>query len=148
MSSITLLGTHASSLSLSTLSKPFSSHLAPTSVTLPLPSRFPKNSNPAVAVSPSGHIFLYNSESSFVWEYDSKGRRISEITLGKGEKVRRVACWEDRVVLSIGKKVRVMVKECEGKVGKWHCSKELEVSVSFSLLKRYVCKPNRVGAEK
>ncbi|OWZ63327.1 hypothetical protein AYX14_01721 [Cryptococcus neoformans] len=126
MSSITLLGTHASYLSLSTLSKPFSSSLAPTSVTLPLPSRFPRNTNPAVAISPSGHIFLYNTESSFVWEYDSEGRRISEIAFGKGEKIRRVACWENRVVLSVGKQVRVMMKEYEGKVGKWHCCKELE----------------------
>ncbi|KIR59559.1 hypothetical protein I314_04548 [Cryptococcus bacillisporus CA1873] len=133
MSSITLLSTHASSLSLSTLSKPFASPLAPSSVTLPLPSRFPKNSNPAVAISPSGHIFLYNSESSFIWEYDSKGRRISEIALGKEEKAGKVACWEDGIVLSVRKQVRIMMKDYEGKIGRWHCSKmfeELEDSIT------------------
>ncbi|KIR53916.1 hypothetical protein I315_03533 [Cryptococcus gattii Ru294] len=123
--SSTLLSTHASSLSLSTLSKPFASPLAPSSVTLPLPSRVPKNSNPAVAISPSDHIFVYNSESSFIWEYNSKGRRISEIALGKGEKAGKVACWEDGIVLSVRKQVRIMMKDYEGKIGKWRCSKVL-----------------------
>ncbi|KIR36578.1 hypothetical protein I352_01534 [Cryptococcus deuterogattii MMRL2647] len=132
MSSITLLSAHASSLSLSTLSKPFASPLAPSSVTLPLPSRFPKNSNPAVAISPSGHIFLYNSESSFILEYDSKGRRISEIALGKEEKAGKVACWEDGIVLSVRKQVRIMMRDYEGKVGKWRCRKMFEPIRPFS----------------
>lgn len=38
-------------------------------------------------------------------------------------------------MLSVGKQVRVMMKEYEEKVGKWHCCKELEVSVLFSLLR-------------
>lgn len=135
--SSTLLSTHASSLSLSTLSKPFASPLAPSSVTLPLPSRVPKNSNPAVAISPSDHIFVYNSESSFIWEYNSKGRRISEIALGKGEKAGKVACWEDGIVLSVRKQVRIMMKDYEGKIGKWRCSKVLGVSC-HAQLRRYV----------
>lgn len=111
-------------------------------------SRFFKNFNLVVVVFFFGYIFFYNLEFFFVWEYDFKGRWISEIIFGKGEKVRCVVCWEDRVVLFIGKKVRVMVKECEGKVGKWYCFKEFEVSVLFSFLKRYVCKLNCVGIEK
>jgi hypothetical protein len=49
------------------------------SISLPIPSRFPKSSTPQTATSPSGHIFLWCDAVNVVWEYDAKGRRIGEI---------------------------------------------------------------------
>lgn len=58
---------------------------------------------------------------------------MSEIALGKEEKAGKVACWEGGIVLSVRKQVRIMMKDYEGKIGRWHCSKMFEVSCHANL---------------
>ncbi|WVR09597.1 hypothetical protein IAU60_006669 [Kwoniella sp. DSM 27419] len=85
---MTFLLTHPAGLSLCAINKPFTNSLDPT--TLNIPSRFPSESSsgsiPHTAVSPAGHVYLYSNDTHLIWEYDPKGRRISELGF-PGEKV-------------------------------------------------------------
>nr|XP_019043952.1 hypothetical protein I302_07229 [Kwoniella bestiolae CBS 10118]OCF22882.1 hypothetical protein I302_07229 [Kwoniella bestiolae CBS 10118] len=93
---MTFLLTHPHSISLTALSKPLPSSI--TSTPLSLPSRFPSSSTPQVSISASGHIYLYCHSSHVIWEYDNKGKRISEISL-PNEKISRVLALGDKSVM-------------------------------------------------
>ncbi|WVQ94880.1 hypothetical protein IAU59_001964 [Kwoniella sp. CBS 9459] len=136
---MTLLLTHESSFSLSL--SPLKSGPLPSSLTttpIALPSRFPKTSTPAVIASPSGAIFVHAKTGHVVWEYDSKGRRISEISL-PGDTVRHIVPlgkkWRGtgtgigigsgKETVMIGLKGQRNLKVMEKNEGKWSCISEL-----------------------
>ncbi|WVQ77503.1 hypothetical protein IAR50_007189 [Cryptococcus sp. DSM 104548] len=127
MSVISLLLTHPTSASLSSLPKPITLSPPAQTLPLPLPSRFPTSSQPHLTPSPSGRLFLYSSKSHFIWEYDHKGRRVGEMVFGKEDKVDKVVCAEGfvGVVLVGGSGVEVMEKESE-RLGKWKKVKSIE----------------------
>ncbi|WRT70045.1 uncharacterized protein IL334_007039 [Kwoniella shivajii] len=124
---MTFLLTHSTSLSLTSISKPLPSQITLNSI--PLPSRFPASSNskPETSISPSGYIYLYSHSSHVIWEYDSKGRRISELSF-PNEKVNKSLAigqvnGKENVLVYLGKEeLRLMEKED----GKWNCINTLQ----------------------
>lgn len=107
--SITALITHPQGLSLINMSKqpaPLVTDVSP----LPLPSRFPKSSQCVTAVSPAGQIFLYAGDGSHIWEYDSRGRRASEMSF-PGESVSHVLALGGEVIVALEGGLKVMEKE-------------------------------------
>ncbi|KAK4689228.1 hypothetical protein P7C73_g889, partial [Tremellales sp. Uapishka_1] len=121
--------THPTSLALLTTSK--TSQIDASSRTpLVLPSRFPSGSKPLTSVSPStAHVYLYSPSASFVWEYDSKGRRTSEIPFPAGAGVVGVVALGKReketvVVALANGEVKVMEKGEKEKV--WACVNTLQ----------------------
>ncbi|WWC91896.1 uncharacterized protein L201_006845 [Kwoniella dendrophila CBS 6074] len=123
---MTLLLTHPQSISLITLPKPFPTSITPS--TLSLPSRFPSSSSsstsPQVTTSSTGNIYLWSTCTGIVWEYDSKGRRISEISF-PGEKVNKVlALNKNHVMVNLkGKDVLQVMEKVESK---WKCLNTLQ----------------------
>lgn len=121
---------HPSALALVPI-KPTTSTAA--STPLALPSRFPSGGLPRAAAGPTGHTYLYaantsgTASGSVVWEYDSKGRRVGEMT-GSSLGVQRVATAGTLVVLACKKEAKVMKRAGNG--GKWACLRTLEVSVA------------------
>lgn len=131
---VNLLTSSMGSVAVSVLPKPLSQISAPpTTIPLPIPSRFPKNSQPFIASSPNGRVFLYSQAAHFVWEYDSKGRRVGEMAFDKESRVRQVICASKFVFVSFAgsSSIKVMEKESE-RSGKWRCSDEFEVSETFT----------------
>ncbi|WWC64782.1 uncharacterized protein I303_107394 [Kwoniella dejecticola CBS 10117] len=130
---MTLLLTHPTSISLLNLPKPFPSSIQPNS--LALPSRFPSSATPQVVASANGHIYLYSSSRSsashVIWEYDGKGRRISEISL-PGETINKVLpinmphSHSQRVIVSLEGTKELRIYEKEKSEGKWRCMDTLQ----------------------
>ena len=102
---------------------------SPSITPLSLPSRFPPTEEPKITVSPSGHFFLFSTHHHIVWEYDEKGRRVSEISTGSKSLVEDVcalgsAGGKDTVCVAVKEgSVRVMEKG----EGKWKCINTLDV---------------------
>ncbi|WVF67281.1 hypothetical protein IAT40_002030 [Kwoniella sp. CBS 6097] len=127
MSSTVLLTlTHESSFSLSQLTKPLPSSLSISSIALP--SRFPSTSTPTLTLAPSGAIFVHSTSGHVVWEYDSKGRRISEMSF-PGDRTSRVLslgrkAGKDRVLVGLrGNEALKVMRKHEGK---WACIDTLQ----------------------
>ncbi|WWC72190.1 uncharacterized protein I206_106150 [Kwoniella pini CBS 10737] len=122
---MTLLLTHPHGISLSPFTKHLPSTITPTA--LPLPSRFPSGTTPQVVTSSIGHIYLYMKSFHIIWEYDNKGRRISEISL-PGEKVNQIlptsTGGKQNVIVSLedGRKLKVMEKH----ESRWKCINTLQ----------------------
>ena len=111
MSAMAALITHERSLRLIGLAKQCSANTDV--IMLPLPSRFP--ARPLLTtISPTGQIYLYASGGNVVWEYDSKGGRISEIAL-HGEEVERVLALGTGVVVCSKGMLRIKEKKDDGK---------------------------------
>lgn len=104
-------------------------------VSLALPSRFPAKSTPHITVSPTtGHAFLWSPHVTTVWEYDTRGTRISELQVGK----------EVQLVVAMGKgsiwkteSIACVIKDgwvlrTRGENGKWHHYMSMEVSMFHS----------------
>jgi hypothetical protein len=78
----------------------------------------------------------WSRESHFIWEYDGRGRRISEINFGRKSHIVQVTCLvqpqqsdgdnRETVVVAVQTgEIKVMEK---GKDSKWTCKNELQVS--------------------
>jgi hypothetical protein len=70
---------------------------------LPLPSRFPVDASPCLTVSPAtGHAFLWSPSTKTVWEYDDRGRRISEMQLANApELVQSIGMSHGREAIAV-----------------------------------------------
>ncbi|WVQ66683.1 uncharacterized protein L199_004872 [Kwoniella botswanensis] len=121
---MTLLLTHPNSISLTTFSRPLPTTTIPTP--LALPSRYPPKATPQVTTSPSGHIYLYSSSTHVVWEYDNKGKRISELSF-PNEKIHKVlALNEKKLMVNLKDKDELRVMQKNGT--KWDCIDTLRTS--------------------
>ncbi|WWC95179.1 hypothetical protein V866_002033 [Kwoniella sp. B9012] len=122
---MTFLLTHPSSISLTTFSRPLPSTVSPN--ILALPSRYPPKAAPQVTTSPSGHIYLYSSSSHVVWEYDNKGKRISELSF-LNEKIHKVlACNGKKLVVNLKDQDELRVMQKNGTKW-WDCIDTLRTS--------------------
>ena len=96
-------------------------------IPLDLPSRFPKSSPALFSVSPTAHLYLYARDASHVWEYDSRGRRLSEMSF-PNEQVQVILALEHKVIVAVERGLRIMEKEG----GKWREIDTLEVGLLSS----------------
>lgn len=127
----TILVTQQHSASIATLlSDPVGSQLSGRTP-LPLASRYPAQSTPRTAVAPSGHIFLWTDSTSVVWEYDSRGRRVGEIS-AKCKRIKRVLGLgkverHETAIIDDGAGLRVWRK---GGTGIWEMRRTIDVGGS------------------
>ncbi|WWD03954.1 hypothetical protein V865_002012 [Kwoniella europaea PYCC6329] len=121
---MTFLLTHPDSISLTTLSKPLPSTITPT--TLALPSRYPPKATPQVTTSPPGHIYLYSRSSHVVWEYDNKGKRISELSFPNARVHKALGLDEKKLMVNLKDKDELRVMRKNGT--KWDCVDTLRTS--------------------
>lgn len=89
---------------------------------LPLPSRFPSSVAPRAAVG--ANIFVFAPGRPVVWEYDGRGRRLSEMSIGG---VEEVAVLSSGVAVLTAEGVKVMRRA--GK--KWEVARILQVGGAF-----------------
>jgi hypothetical protein len=95
-------------------------------ISLGLPARFPL-SDPLPAVSTStGHVFLYSTSSPIIWEYDAKGRRVSEFSLP--------ALAVKVLVLVSAKHSERLVCAFQGGAGSWKKSSTWEIESTINVL--------------
>ena len=83
------------------------------SIPLSIPSRYPEGSKPQITISPNGHFYLYAKSGTIIWEYDSRGKRSSEVNL-QGDKVLDVLALGNQLIINIGNDLRTGVSTENG----------------------------------
>lgn len=144
-----LLLVHPSGLSLASLPR-IKTNTTLTSAGLPFPSRFPHATTPRISTSAhGGSVYLWYEGGGVVWEYDARGRRISEFSAGRaGEGEREGGIKEVSGLGRVNGRETVLVAEAgaggvgvweKAEGGKWSCINRLEVSANTLALELESC---------